>query len=109
VSKALILPQHEAALTEANESNRRELVGQVIRMLEEDRRLAYKKGQAAVALSASRSIAELMGILRNTPPIAAAEIVIDGGPMQIEGNRDLARRIAMTLAVAGLKPDALAE
>jgi hypothetical protein len=29
-----------------------------------------------------------------------AEVVIDGSPMQIEGNRDLARRIAMKLAMS---------
>jgi hypothetical protein len=49
--RTAILPQHETLLIEANKSDRREVVGQLIKMLEEGRRLAYKNGQPALAVT----------------------------------------------------------
>jgi hypothetical protein len=96
MNKGALVPKHEAVLAEATGSDRREVLAQVSRMLEEDRRLAHANKQPAVALAASRAIAELLGLLKNPTPIATAEVV-----MTEPVGRDLARRIAMTLAMAG--------
>jgi hypothetical protein len=93
-----VLPQHETLLVEAGKTDRREIIAQLVRMAEEDRRLAYRSAQPAVAVSASRTIAELLGVLKN-PAAITAEVTLMDTPT-IEGNRDLARRIAMTLAMA---------
>src|SRR5438874_7287457 len=89
-----ILPKHEALLVEANESNRREVIAAVLKMLEEDRRLAYATKQPAVAVSASCAIAKLLNLFEQ--PISVAAVSIE----ELEP-RALARRIAFALRLAG--------
>jgi hypothetical protein len=78
MSKAII-PKHEALLVDADASNRREVVAAVLRMLEEDRRLAYATKQPAVAVSASVAIAKLLDLFDAAGmPVSPVTIVIDG-------------------------------
>jgi hypothetical protein len=80
-----IIPQHEALLAarlDADEIDRRAVTAAVLKMLEEDRRLAYAQRQPHVAVSASVAIAKLFDLF-DYRPMNTVQVIFDSDDVGI--------------------------
>jgi hypothetical protein len=73
-----LIPQHEALLAarlDADEIGRKAVTAAVLKMLEEDRRLAYAQRQPHVAVSASVAIAKLFDLF-DYRPVNTVQVIL---------------------------------